>query len=316
MFAVNNNVVTLNGVPVDQLSEEQRRNAYGRAGRDIGLGAQTFDYSAGGAQQNNLDPRYWEAYTINRGDADSATGYRLRPEYAHLQGMMQTGVPRSVGGPGEAIDPAGITFDEEYGYLTPITNIQAPDEPWLNRVLPYALAAANLGAIGMAGGFSGLLGGSAGAGGANLGSYAGMTTGLDGVTGTLAGEAAGAATAGSMATIPESLLQNITVPPLDIANPVLSSIDGLASAPWYQQLGQYAMNNPMTTARGIMGAANLINSLSGGGGGGSGGGGANYDLRLPDGVQPFNPAGLLNGYTPRQIPLVPFMSQSSLLGGK
>lgn len=306
MFAVNDGVVTLNGVPVDQLSEEQRRNAYGRTG-DLGLGAQLYDFSTGAKPNQQFDPRYWEAYDINRGDSDTVTGYRLRPEYSHLQGMMQTGLPRSVGGAGEAIDPSGITFDEEFGYLTPLTNIKQPESTWLQQYLPYMLAAANLGAVGAAGGFSGLLGG-AGAGGTNLGTYASMTTGLDGLTGTLAGEGAAAATAGTMATIPESLLQNITIPPLDIANPTLASLEGLTSAPWYQQLGQYALNNPLSTGRAVLGLAGLVDGLLNKPN--SGGSPSNPGSSNPNGatVPALNPAGLLSGYKPMQFDPVPFMS--------
>lgn len=317
MFSVVNGAITLNGVPVSQLTEEQRRNAYGRAG-DIGLGQQIFDFSTGGSPTGaNFDPRYWETYDINRGDSDVVTGYRLRPEYARLEGMWQTGIPTSFGGPGQAIDPSAIIFDEEFGYITPLTNLQQIESSWLEQYLPLMLAAANLGAIGAAGGFGGILGGSAAAAGTDLGVYSGMTTGLDGVTGTLAGEAAGVTSAG-MATIPDSLLQHITVPPLDVTNPALASLDGLVGAPWYEQIGQYAMNNPLTTARGVLGAASLINGLSNRNSGqrGTGNTTMNYDLTLPEGVQPFNPSGLLGNYTQRPVSLVPFMSQSSLLGGK
>lgn len=308
MFAVSNGVVTLNGVPVDQLSEEQRRNAYGRAG-DIGLGAQTFDFSAGGSQQNNLDPRYWETYTINRGDGDPTTGYRLRPEYQHLQGMVQTGVPMSVGGPGEVIDPSGITFDEEYGYLTPITNIQAPSEPWLNRVLPYALAAANLGAIGAVGGFNGLLGGASSGFPAGAG-IAGPSLETAGVaTGALDGVAAGAGSS-AMATIPESLLQNITIPPLDISNPVLASLPNVGGGGYLSNLMSAIRGNPGLLARGLLGGASLINGVTNNGGGseppnpqnGSNPGGGNVS------VPQLNFTGLLDNYKPLQFDPVPFMS--------
>ena len=221
-FRVENGVVTYNGKPVEEMTEEEKKNAYGSAG-NIRLGeVQTFDFSAGN-KMPNINRDYFEEYEINLGDAGTTTGYRLKPEYERMQGMAQVGAPRSVGGQGEPIDPSLITYDEEFGYITPITNIKPPDSTFLQEFLPYIAAAGTLAAIGAVGGFAGLgiagagegvaagvgegvaggatTGGVSGgsgivagatetvaagtgtaAGGTTLGQYAGMTTGLDGLS--------------------------------------------------------------------------------------------------------------------------------------
>lgn len=299
MFTVSNGQVLYNGKPVEQMSEEERSRAYGTAG-NINTDAQTFDFSSGG-QYGNLDPRYWEPYTINRGDADPATGYTLRPEYQRMQGMAQLGVPRSFGGPGEAIDPSGITYDEEFGYITPFTNVQAPRSTWLQQALPYIAAAAGLGAIGMTGGFSGLLGSGAGAGSsaASAGSL-GTVTGLEPITiGALESTAPALETLGASG-FPAGA---------GIAGPVLETAGAATNVPWYTQVMANAAANPMMTARAGMGLANIINSASGGSRGSSNNG------LLSTGTAPqLDFTGLLSNYKPLQFDPVPFMS--GRYGGK
>jgi len=334
MFAVNNGQVTYNGKPVDQMTEEERRRAYGTAG-DINSGAQIYDFSTGSAPQGSFDPRYWEAYTIGRGDSDTATGYRLRPEYQRMQGMMQVGVPRSVGGPGEAIDPAGITYDEEFGYVTPITNIQQQPESMFNRALPLLLAGGMLGAIGATGGFAGLLGGASSSSTGALGFPVGAGPGTGPLLET-AGIGSGSLAPGAGAGLNlVTGLEDIVIPPLadapvletlgsgfppgaGIAGPTLETAGIATDVPWYTQaLANAGVNltNPMMVARGLMGLSSLANSLKPSSGGGSDAPGGNGDI-TPANVARFNPAGLLANYRAPTFDPVPFMSGKYGLLGK
>jgi hypothetical protein len=293
MFTVSNGQVLYNGKPVEQMSEEERSRAYGTAG-NIGTGAQTFDFSSGTPYDGNLDPRYWESYTINRGDADPATGYTLRPEYQRMRGMAQLGVPRSVGGAGEAIDPSGITYDEEFGYITPITNVQAPRSTWLQQALPYIMAAGGLGAIGMTGGFSGLLG--AGSGAAGAGSL-GTVTGLEPITlGALEGGVPALETLGASG-FPAGA---------GIAGPVLETAGAATNVPWSTQVMANAAANPLMAARAAMGLTNIVGGISNRGGSGPSADGL-LNTNAAN-VPAFNPMGLLSGYKPMQFDPVPFMS--------
>lgn len=298
-FSIVNGVVTYNGVPENLVPDAQRQSAYGR------LGNINFGYGT------NFDPRFYDE-TVSPADDSGRTSsdYRLKPEYQRWDGLMQVGIPRSVGGYSEVRDPSQIFWDDDLGYVTRASNFNGPDEGglggFLSRNLVPMLALGGLGAIGMTGGFSGLLGG---AGSTGLGSYGAMTTGLDGLTGTLAGEAALGAGGGALATIPEGLLQNITIPPLEIANPTLASIEGLGgTAPWYSTLLQNAqanLSNPMTVARGLLGAANLANNLSGSNSSGTPG---LIDGGVGVGNAPRLNFSQLSSYTPMQFDPVPFMS--------
>lgn len=277
-------------------------NLHGSVGRNV-LDASTA--AAGALDASRFDPRYYESYTFNNGDAGEQTGYRLRPEYAERLGGRTQLRNQSVGGYGEVIDPSQVTYDEEFGLLTDPRNIRDPATPRDNMIGNLAMAAfAAPIAYGVALN-SGLLG--AGAGSSGLGSYGAMTTGLDGITGTLAGEAAasgaGAAGAGALGTIPESMLQSITIPPLDIANPTLASLN----PPWYTQLlnnAQAGLTKPETWIRGAMGLANLANAAGGRGSGSvSGLMGSSGTGTAPQ----LNFTGLLNNYKPLQFQPVPFM---------
>lgn len=288
----------------------QRANLHGRVGRNV-LDANTA--AEGALSSNAYDPRYYEAYTYNNGDAGEQTAYRLRPEYQQRLGNRTQLASHSVGGYGEVIDPNQVEYDEEFGLITDRRNIKDPATPRDNLMGNLAMAAW---ALPMAYGValdSGLLGAASGGGGTNLGTYSGMTTGLDGVTGTLAGEAAGA----GMATIPESLLQNITIPPLDIADPSLLSLPDVGGG-YLSNLMAAVRNNPGLLARGLLGGASLINGLSNNNnssGPGSGNGDGSGDL-TPANVPRFNPAGLLANYRAPTFDPVPFMSGNySLLGG-
>ena len=261
----------------------QRANLHGRVGRNV-LDANTA--AEGALSSNAYDPRYYEAYTYNNGDAGEQTAYRLRPEYQQRLGNRTQLASHSVGGYGEVIDPNQVEYDEEFGLITDRRNIKDPATPRDNLMGNLAMAAW---ALPMAYGValdSGLLGAASGGGGTNLGTYSGMTTGLDGVTGTLAGEAAGA---------------------------------GMATTPGYlSNLMAAVRNNPGLLARGLLGGASLINGLSNNNnssGPGAGNGDGSGDL-TPANVPRFNPAGLLANYRAPTFDPVPFMSGNySLLGG-
>lgn len=309
MFAVNNGVLTLNGVPVNALSPQQRQNAFGRVG-NVNLGSQVYDFSTGSKPNVNFDPRFFEQYEIGLGDSGTTTGYRLRPEYQRLEGMVQVGIPDSVGGYGEVMDPAGIQFDEDFGYLTSVNNIKDPETPRQRMIGNLAMAAwaAPL-AYGVALD-SGLLGAAS-----NMGS-AGFPVGAGPGTGPLL-ETAGVSTgaldgvgAGALATIPDSLLQNITLPPLDVADPVLASLPDVGGGGYLSNLMSAVRNNPSLLARGLLGGASLINGLTNNGNNsgppslqnGSNPGGGNVS------VPQLNFTGLLSNYKPMQFDPVPFMS--------
>jgi len=315
MFTVSNGQVMFNGRPADQMTEEERRRAYGTAG-NINTDAQTYDFSAGNQYPGNLDPRYWESYEINNGDAGTTQGYRLRPEYERMHGMQQLGAVRSVGGAGEAIDPAGITYDDEFGYLTPLTNVQAPQSTWLQQALPYMLAAANLGAIGAAGGFGGLLGGASGGG--TLGTVSGLESitlpALEGapvLEGLPTMEVMSGGSGLEVSDAMRSLLnQGTTAHGLAADAAAGSAVDGL-SAPWYQTMLQNAFSSPVNGLRAGMGLASLIDGIRNAQGGSSPSGSG----LLSTGTAPkLDFTGLLSNYTPLQFDPVPFMS--GRYGGK
>jgi hypothetical protein len=288
----------------------QRANLYGRVGRNV-LDANTA--AQGALSGNAYDPRYYEAYTYNNGDAGEQTAYRLRPEYAERLGNRTQLASHSVGGYGEVIDPSQVDYDEEFGLLTDRRNIKDPATPRDNLMGNLAMAAfAAPIAYGVA-----LNSGWLGAGGFPPGAgIAGPSLETAGIaTGALEG---GAGTLGGLGTV--TGLEAITLPALEGA-PTLASIEGLgagmANVPWYTQaLANAGVNltNPMMIARGLLGASSLINSLKPSNGGGSDAPGSG-DL-TPANVPRFNPAGLLVNYKAPTFDPVPFMSGNySLLGG-
>ena len=278
-------------------------NLWGRTGRNV-LDANTA--AAGALSSNAYDPRYYEAYSYNNGDAGDQTAYRLRPEYQERLGNRTQLASQGVGGYGEVIDPSQVDYDEEFGLLTDRRNIKEPGGARWHEFIPYLVGAGMLGAIGAAGGFSGLLGGAGtGAGtGAGLEVSSEMQALLE--QGTAAHQAAADAAAASGVNQGLQTLQGLAPGTLTQA---------AASTPWYQQLLQNAqsnLTNPMMVARGLLGAGSLLNSLkpSGGGSDASGGG----DL-TPANVPRFNPAGLLANYRAPTFDPVPFMSgKYGLLG--
>lgn len=285
----------------------QLANLYGTSGRNV-LGAATRDRNAGG----DYDPRYYEAYTYNNGDAGEQTGYRLRSEIAERLGGRTQLASHSVGGYGEVIDPSQVTWDDEFGLLTNPTNIKDPATPRDNLMGSLAMAAwAAPIAYGVALD-SGLLGASGFPEGAGIaGDGIGGLEVSDEMRALLEqGTAAHGAAADAAANF--GIEQGLGV------------LNGLPTGVISDALGSGAssllsnLNNPANLARLLMGGAGLANAASNRNNSNSnnpgGGNPTNYDL--PAGVQSFNPAGLLGGYTPRQVSLVPFMSQSSLLGGK
>lgn len=330
MFAINNGVVTYQGVPVDRLSADQTRSLYGR------LGNPTLPSSESG-----YDPQYWEPYEVSDGDG-VGTRYRLKPEYAQSwdidpdsgqpvlkdpmalyrngEWFRRVGNVRSVGGEGEVRDLNGITYDDDYGYITPMSNVREYSGSVFTPGMMLA-AGGMLGAIGAAGGFSGLLGAGSGTG---LGSYAGMTTGLDGVTGTLAGESLAGASSGlgaySGMTTGLDGLSSASLTAGGGAEGIASAtqaLNGASGTPWYSQLLQNAqsnLSNPMTVARALMGASQLANSFGNrNGGSGSNNVSTSGELNTLLNLSAFNPLGLLANYKPRDIKPVPFMTGTGLL---
>lgn len=292
----------------------QRANLHGRVGRNV-LDANTA--AEGALSSNAYDPRYYEAYTYNNGDAGEQTAYRLRPEYQQRLGNRTQLASHSVGGYGEVIDPNQVEYDEEFGLITDRRNIKDPATPRDNLMGNLAMAAW---ALPMAYGValdSGLLGAANNMGSAGFPVGSGPGTGplleTAGIgTGTLEG-----ATAAGLNTIPSSLLQDITIPPLDIADPSLLSLPDVGGG-YLSNLMAAVRNNPGLLARGLLGGASLINGLSNNNnssGPGAGNGDGSGDL-TPANVPRFNPAGLLANYRAPTFDPVPFMSGNySLLGG-
>lgn len=273
----------------------QRANLHGRVGRNV-LDANT---AAGGAlNASAYDPRFYEAYQDNDGDAGQVTRYRLRPEVAERVGDRTQLQSHSVGGYGEAMDPSQVTYDEEFGLLTNRQNIKDPATRRDNLIGNLAMAA-----------FA-----------------APIAYGVALNSGLLSG-------AGSLGTV--SGLEPITLPALESA-PTLASIEGLgagasafpagagiagpaletagmasASPSYLQQLLAGAQANPMMAARALLGGANLIDSLSNRSNNSSGLGGSSNHGGSPNNVNvQFNPAGLLSNYKPLQVGTVPFMGRS------
>lgn len=280
-------------------------NLWGRTGRNV-LDANTA--AAGALSSNAYDPRYYEAYSYNNGDAGEQTAFRLRPEYQQRLGNRTQLASHSVGGYGEVIDPNQVEYDEEFGLITDRRNIKDPATPRDNLMGNLAMAAVAL-PIGYGIALnSGLLGAAttsgfpAGAGiaGPSL-ETAGMATGaLEGAAGAGAGVGAGASGFPAGA---------------GIAGPTLETAGMATNVPWYTQaLANAGVNltNPMMVARGLLGASSLLNSLKPSGGGSDAPGGG--DL-TPANVPRFNPAGLLANYRAPTFDPVPFMSgKYGLLG--
>ena len=283
-------------------------NTHGRVGTNV-IDASTA--SPGALDASAYDPRFYEAYQDNDGDAGQVTRYRLRPEIAERLGNRTQVASHGVGGYGEIIDPSKVTYDEEFGLLTDRQNIKDPATPRDNLIGNLAMAAFAL-PIGYGVALnSGLLGGAA-AGGTNLGTYSGMTTGLDGVTGTLAAEGAGAATgAAGLQVSPEmqALLNEGTAAHGAAADAAANAAvqQGIGGTPWYTQMLERIAANPLSAARAGLGLANIIdgvrnrNSNNGSPGGGPG--------LLTNGTAPkLDFTGLLSNYKPLQFDPVPFMS--------
>jgi hypothetical protein len=287
----------------------QRANLYGRVGRNV-LDANT---AAGGAlNASAYDPRFYEAYQDNDGDAGQVTRYRLRPEVAERVGNRTQLASHSVGGYGEVIDPSQVDYDEEFGLLTDRRNIKDPATPRDNLIGNLAMAAfAAPIAYGVA-----LNSGLLGAGGA-LNTVSGLEpitlpalegaptlTSLEGL-GTGAGAGAGAGASAFPAGA-------------GIAGPALETAGMATNVPWYTQaLANAGVNltNPMMVARGLMGLSSLANSLKPSSGGGSDAPGGSGDI-TPANVARFNPAGLLANYRAPTFDPVPFMSGKYGLLGK
>jgi len=205
---------------------------YGSVGRNV---TDISTAAEGAYSGTSYDPRYYESYTYNAGDVGEQTGYRLRPEVAERLGDRIQVASLSYGGAGEIIDPSLVSYDEEFGVLTPRSNIREPQTSgvggFLEQYLPYIAAVGMGAAIAATGGFAGLgiagageaggvaagegLGAAAGeaaalpgasstgvvggatTGGTALGQYGAMTTGLDGLSATSLTAGGGAANIGA-----------------------------------------------------------------------------------------------------------------------
>lgn len=309
----------------------QRANLYGRVGRNV-LDASTA--AAGTIDPSRFDPRYYETYTFNNGDAGEQTGYRLRPEYQQrLNGRTQL-ASHSVGGYGEVIDPSQVEWDDEFGLLTDTRNIKDPATPRDNMIGNLAMAAW---AAPMVYGIaldSGLLGTANQMGSAGFPAGAGPGSGPLLETAASGSLDAGALGAGGLevSEAMRALLEQGTAAHGAAADAAaaagvqegLGVLNGLPTGVISTALGSGAssllsnLNNPANLARLLMGGAGLVDAVRNNGNNNNNNNNTttNYDLTLPEGVPSFNPGGLLGNYTPRQVGLVPFMSQGSLLGGR
>lgn len=202
-FAVENGVVTYNGKPTSELTEEERRRLFGSVGGDI-----------------LNDPQFRRTVQVGQGDAGFVEEQRVDPDleqrlFRNGQWYRQVGALRSVGGEGEVADVGQIVWDEELGWITPMSNVREYEDTVFTPGM-LLLAGGMLGAIGMAGGFSGLgIGGAAAEGAATTSGFpagagiagpsletAGIATGaLEGAatTGATTGAATGAATGATTA---------------------------------------------------------------------------------------------------------------------
>lgn len=201
-FQVINGVVTYNGKPTSELTDEEKKQLYGTAGDILN------------------DPRYKERVQVGQGDAGFVEEEQVSKEaeqrlFRDGQWYRQVGALRSVGGEGEVSDPSQIVWDDELGWITPMSNVKEYDDTVFTPGM-LLLAGGMMAAIAATGGLAGL--GIAGAGegaaaGAGEGVAGGATTsgGSGGVLGSVAG------------------LEPITVPALAEA-PTLASIEGLGAS--------------------------------------------------------------------------------------
>lgn len=232
-FAVENGVVTYNGKPTSELTEEERRRLFGSVGGDI-----------------LNDPQFRRTVQVGQGDAGFVEEQRVDPDleqrlFRNGQWYRQVGALRSVGGEGEVADVGQIVWDEELGWITPMSNVREYEDTVFTPGM-LLLAGGMLGAIGMAGGFSGLgIGGAAAEGAATTGGFpagagiAGPSLETAGVaTGALegAGAATGAVGAGGAATGAGggglglvTGLEPITLPATNLTAPTLASLPNVGT---------------------------------------------------------------------------------------
>lgn len=260
--------LTLNGEVLDA----QDPRMWGSVGRNV------LDVSTarpGRYNPSDYDPRFYEPFQYDAGDSQIETGYRLKPEYQNIGTQLtQSG----VGGYSEVKDPSRLRWDDQFGILTDQDNIGKPDDGgltgWLgNGGLLGILAGGALGAIGQAGGFSGMFGG------------AGL--GTDVAPGYLA----------------ESVAPQVTE--VMAGSPFGSSF--LESA-----MG-YLRNNPMSAARGALGLAGAFGGSSpspGGVASYSGPGGPAPSFNPLSAAGQFSPNQA--AYQPMQFDPVPFMEGSNM----
>lgn len=268
----------------------QQANLHGRVGRNV-LDANTA--ASGALDASRYDPRYYESYTFNDGDAGERTAYRLRPDMQERVGNRTQLQSHSVGGYGEAIDPSQVDYDEEFGLMTDRRNIKDPATPRDNLMGNLAMAAfAAPIAYGVA-----LNSGLLGAG--SMGTVSGLEPitlpALEGAPALASAEGLGAGAGAS--GFPAGA---------GIAGPTLETAGMASQSPSFlQQLMAGAQSNPMMAARALLGGANVIDSLRNRGSSTPGLGGDFPAVNVQ-----FNPQGLLANYKPLQVGTVPFMGRS------
>lgn len=241
-----------------QLLDRYDPRLWGRVGRNV------LDVNNG---PEAYDPLYYEPYTAYDGDRGEVTRYRLRPEYADRIGNRTQLGQSGIGGYGEANDPAGLTWDDEFGILADRGNINAPDDSGPQGIMAnYVIPAATLAAMGYgAGSMAGLWGGAAGA--APAGAFPEVA-----IPGNLSATAIPAASP-ALAAIPGGSSSGGFLSTLGSALSGGGASIGDVISSGATSLGNAITSNPGTAIRGIAGLGAAIAGSRGGGGGGSGGGG-------------------------------------------
>jgi hypothetical protein len=292
--------LTLDG----QVLDRNDPRLWGISGANV-IDASTGDASTMGA--GAYDPRYYEAYTINMGDAGEQTGYRLRPEVQQRLGdQIQLG-QSGVGGHAEINDPTQATYDPEFGILTGRGNVNAPDDSGIqgimaDYVIPYAtMAAIGMGAGGMmgVGPLAGVGTDAAGVAGVDAAAYGGELASVGETGGTMLGGAA---------PVSVDVISGLAGAPLDAS----TAFGAGGLAPEEMGIANYEAGAGIPGASGgsslFRSAADFARDLLGGGGNGTGAAGRGSILggfgaapRIGDHKTDSDPYGLMaSGYGPWQ----------------
>jgi hypothetical protein len=244
--------LTLNG----EVLQQGDRRMWGRAGRNI------TQYQESGFGQGQHDPRYYYQEGVqNLGDAGDVPIWRLRPEYEErLKGRIQLQQP-GVGSGGndgysEVIDWKLVEYDEEFGLVTPPSNVKHAD-PNNDHAANAALIAWTIGAGAMAGAAGGAMAGTAGAeaaaptfgnvvsGGSTTATSLGSTVGA-GAAGTLPQIAAGTAGTQAPIVVTADAIPSITAGQAAAAAGTAAGVGAVANQPTGQPTSN-ANNQPNNT---------------------------------------------------------------------